>query len=105
MFVRLTFEKNPGLKTRRIALPVLSGPRLKRKHAGAPNSLQSVTRFGTPNRVPRSVSTSTFNARRTAIRSDEGIILVRQMIIQRQPNCGTEIMDWLPAELRMDRFD
>src|SRR3954470_12913182 len=52
----------PGRNTRLIALPVLSGPRLKRNVAPAPCCCSSSTRRGTPSRVPRYVSTSILSA-------------------------------------------
>src|SRR3954471_17980796 len=53
----------PGRSARRIARPVWSGPRLKRKVAPAPWRLSISSRRGTPSRVPRKVSTSILRAR------------------------------------------
>src|SRR5215471_4778995 len=46
-----------------MARPVWSGPSEKRNVAPTSCLRKSVTRFGTPSRVPRSVSTSTLRAR------------------------------------------
>src|SRR5690349_658942 len=56
----------PRRNTRLIARPVWSGPSENRNVAKTPCLRNSSTRFGTPSRVPRSVSTSTLSASLTA---------------------------------------
>ncbi len=52
--VRSILPRNPGfVKTRRIARPELSGPRVKKKLAATPAAARSSSIAGTPSRVPR----------------------------------------------------
>ena len=60
--VRHIFHRNPRVKTRRIALPELSGPKAMKKLAGTEKRRNSANRFGTPSCNPMQVSTSTLMA-------------------------------------------
>src|SRR5262245_43474542 len=60
--VRHIFCRKPRLKTRRIALPELSGPKAMKKLAGTEKRRNSANRFGTPSFSPMQVSTSTLMA-------------------------------------------
>src|SRR5580692_1552729 len=82
-----------------IARPVWSGPRENRKDAGTPNSRQSATRFGTPSRVPRSVSTSILSARRSGIASIQGVVLVREVVVERALDRSLQVHLGLPPEV------
>src|SRR5450432_997956 len=61
--VRRTLPTKPGRNTRLMALPVWSGPSENRNVAVTSCLRRISTRFGTPSRVPRRVSTSIFSAR------------------------------------------
>src|SRR5581483_10731654 len=91
-----------------IARPVWSGPSEKRKQAGASAFWQSASRFGTPSRVPRSVSTSILSARRTGMArrgSLQRVILVREVVVECELDRGAKVHLRLPAELPFDRDD
>src|SRR5882757_6642076 len=103
MLVRPTFCRKPGRKTRVMARPVWSGPSENRKVAGTSAAHSSASRLGTPSRVPRSVSTSILRASRVDIggcgRSLERVILVREVVVERQADGGLEVDLGVPAEL------